>query len=632
MWARATDRGRADRQRGSALVSALAVLVGLMGLIFATTMVSVGEVRDSRSALEDVRAKYLAEAGVGRARALLSEAQARGDAYDPLWGIEALFGGQAEITPYVAEPLLSGGQQVGAYTVTMRAVNLGVDTITVAIDSTGYLPTGPFALAEGQQVEAWYAISTQVRYELAPSSVFDYAYFINNWGWLYGDTITVNGNVRSNGQFDAGGYAPRITGQPLYEEVSWNGSTASLTGYQDDNEDGLYDGNDGGIFSGWDIVNSESVAGNGGLSSNQHDFDEAIDMPNLSSLASYESSAIADGSSISVGGTKIFDGVLGDDPLEKEHLYLVGTLADPIELNGKVVIRGDVIISGYVTGQGAIYAGGNIYVPESVQYVDPPTTSTPAGNTQAETEAWLSANWNKDFLGLFSAENIVVGDFSNWVWRYYVGGWMGNALNQSAEDAGEDGIPNTLAGRDGVEGTADDDVLEGDGVFTTEVYTAADAAAGLIPPGFNVGDVVPGTGEDIDGDGQYDDTTTLDDLDFQDDLDTTKWAGNMPVGGIASYSDISSLYANRLDATFYTNHSFCYVVTGTTPAEVNGAIISRNESIVYGTPTITTNHDRRLLGGKSGLAGDLLPNVIQAPEVLGWRRLEVDPNRYVGAP
>ena len=88
-------------------------------------------------------------------------------------------------------------------------------------------------------------------------------------------------------------------------------------------------------------------------------------------------------------------------------------------------------------------------------------------------------------------------------------------------------------------------------------------------------------------------------------LDTATWGGNMPVGGIASYSSIASLYANQLDAIFYTNHSFCYVVFGSTDAVINGALVSRNENVVYGTPKLKFNYDCRLLGGKSGIAGEI---------------------------
>ena len=627
MSRRAIELG--GHSRGSALVSALVVFVALLGLVYASVAVSSIEVEESRRTVEGVRTKYLAEAGIERGLGFLADTVAKTDVSGPLLGLKGLFTASGEITPFVAEPLLEGTAQVGAYTVTLRHVEEDATGITVEIEATGYLPDAPTNLAAGEPLRDWDAVSARVRYELGPSEVFDSAYFINNWGWFYGSTLHCNGNARSNGQFDAAGYAPKVTGQPIYESVSFDGSVATLSGYEDDNGDGLADGNDGGVFSGWDIVAAQNVQGNGGLASNQHDFQDPVPMPNLSDLGPYEERALTYGSSISIGGSTVADAVFGDGAGESGNLYLVGTAANPIVLDGPVVVQGDVIISGYVTGQGTIYSGGNVYVPNSIKYLDPPDTTRPSGTTQAETEAWLSANWNKDFLGLFAKENVVVGDHTNSTWRSYVSGWMGSSMNKSEEDAGEDGIPNTKAGKDGIYGTADDDVLEDDNVFTVESYSALDAALGLIPQGYSVGDTIPGSGEDIDGDGQYDSGTTLADIDFSVPLTAANWGGNMPAAGIASYNTVASLYANNLDAVFYTNHSFCYVVLGGTTARINGSLVSRNENIIYGTPTVEMNHDSRLLGGAGGVAGAWLPQVMQPPQILRWQRLTADPHHDV---
>jgi hypothetical protein len=617
------------RRRGSALVSTMVVFTGIAGLTYATTLISAVDVRASRAGLEQVRTGQLAQAGLEQGLHFLGQAVDNSAYQDPIAGLAGLFASASTIYPYTGQTLMDGVNNAGAYTVSMTLDEATSDTVTVTLEATGYLPDAPQNLAPGETVQSWSATSTTVRYSLAPSGVFDSGYFINNWGWFYGNTIECNGNARSNGQFDAAGYSPSVNGQPIYESVSMSGGNASLSGYQDTNGDGLEDGNDGGVFSGWDIVGAQNIQGVGGDPMNQHDFQDQVEMPNLSDLGAYEKRAITEGATVTVGGNTI-TGVYGDDPSELGNLYLVGTLADPVVINGALVVKGDVIISGYVTGQGAIYAGGNVYVPDSVVYVDPPTTDRPTSNTQADTEQWLSDNWNKDFLGLFATENVVVGDHTNGTWQYYVNWWMDSSMNRSDEDAGQDGIPNTLAGKDGILGTADDDVLEDDGLYTVETYTAADEALGLIPPGKNVGDVIPGSGEDIDGDGAYDDATTYaNDMAFDAPLDTANWGGNMPVGGIANYSDIANLYASELDATFYTNHAFAWVVLGSQTAKINGAVISRNESIIYGTPTIEINYDCRLLGGNTGMAGDLLPRVVQPVEVLRWSQLDADPNFYL---
>ena len=44
----------------------------------------------------------------------------------------------------------------------------------------------------------------------------------------------------------------------------------------------------------------------------------------------------------------------------------------------------------------------------------------------------------------------------------------------------------------------------GNGVFDVQTYTQSDADSGLIPLGSEIGDIIPGTGEDLDGDGRFD--------------------------------------------------------------------------------------------------------------------------------
>jgi hypothetical protein len=625
-----TFRGDESRD-GNALLSTVVVLTGLLGLLYAASAASVIEVKESRKNVDDVRAKYIADAGVECAINFLSQA-AKKNFQNPLLELTNLFVASPTVSLYVAQPVMNGAQKAGAYSVSMSALEQTASSITIAIDATGYLPDAPSALPAGKEVASWRAQRTTVKYSLAPSQVFDYAYFINNWGWFYGDTIRCYGNVRSNGQFDAAGYAPTITGQPTYDSVTWNGTSATLAGYHDDNHDGLTNGADGGLWSGWDIVGAQHMQGVGGQAANQHDFQPPVPMPNLSDLTQYEANALHEGGYITIGGSTVTNAVYGDEAGEKQNLYLEGTDANPIVLHGPVVVRGNLIIKGKVTGKGAIYTGGNAYVPDSIRYVNPPASARPANNSQAATEAWLTANWNSDFLGLFSKKNIVVGDFTDSTWQFYEAWWMSDAMNLSKEDSGADNIPHTRAGKDGIMNTADDDVLEGDNVFTIEHYTAQDDALGLIPPGKHVGDPIPGTGEDIDGNGVYDGTATLSDVILNVPMNTTNFGGNIPAAGVADYHTISSMSAYNLDAVFYTNHSFCYTVLGGNSAKINGALVSRNEDIVYGTPTCDINYDCRLLGGASGMASKWLPNTMQPVQVIRWASLDHDPNRHLVIP
>lgn len=616
------------RQSGNILIGVLVTVVLVLGLIFASTTVSNVEITTSRRSLNEIRAYYVAQAGVERGINFLKAAIRRTDVFEPMMGLRSLFvdgAGVKSIVPFLGEPVTDGAHRAGEFTLTMTPEELGDEGFEVQFMATGYTPWAPIHRPEGGLLAQHQAVRAVVQIREAPSQVFDNAYFINNWGWLYGDSITINGNARSNGQLDAGGYAPVINGQPRYQDVAVGIlGGVQLSGYVDDNGDGLEDGNDGGSFAAWDIVGAENVRGLGGQSSNQHDFEDSVSMPNLSDLHYYEDRAILSGGSIAIGGTVYSNAVYGDEAGEKQHLFLVGTAANPVEISGSVVVRGDLLIGGVVTGQGAIYAGGNIYIPDDLTYANGPSTPRPSSNLQSDTEAWLTANWNKDFLGLFARENITVGDHTDSLWSYYVSSWMSDPLNASAEDLGEDGIANTLQGRDGVVGTVDDDVLENDGEFTVEQYSQLDADLGLIPPGLNVGDPVPGSGEDVDGDGIYDDTLTLSDLDFADPLSTSTWGGNIGSYSVSPYSNIATTSIAQLDGVFYTNHAFSMLSTATGGTTINGSLVCRNEQVIY-TDALTLNYDCRMLGG-GGMAAELLPRNIDRIVVMSWQIVDGDPN------
>jgi hypothetical protein len=625
--------GRAGEQGGHALIPVLAGAVVIGGLLYSTTVVSNADLRSARWSLDEVRTRYLAQAGVEQAIWRLKDAMKKSGFTDPLSGARQLFapGGGAYQTyvPWTGQALSAGGKQIGEYTVSMTAADRD-NGLDVTITSTGYFPKAPMHLAGGRKVAQSRTVRTTVRLELQPSKVFDYSYFINNWGWFYGDSISAYGNAASNGEFDVANYAPTVTGQPTYDDIAWNGAHADLTGYRDDNKDGNLDGKDGGVFAGWDIVDVANLKGEGGKAKNRHAFQDAVPMPNLTDLTQYETQARSQGSYIKVGATTVSNGVYGDEAGEKQNLYLVGTAANPIEIHGLNVVRSNVIITGVIKGQGSIIAGRNVYVPDNLTYQNAPTSARPADNSEATTEAWLTANRDKDFCGLFARENVVLGDHTSSTWRSYVGGWLAHPMNSSKEDAGEDQVPNTRRGKDGILDTADDDVLEGDGRWTVERYTAQDLALGLIPPGKHVDDPIPGTGEDIDGDGVFDDTLTLADLDFDTALNSTWW-GNMP--GSVTYDNIANMAMTRVDSVFYTNHAFAWTTLPSTMINVNGAIVSRNESIIYGGPGINMNYDCRLLGGHNGIAGSLLPKTPAPVRTLSWSMLDWDPNlTYSQAP
>jgi hypothetical protein len=614
------------------LVVALVTTLFAAALAWSAVSVGTADRSDAAHELQKVEARSLAEAGLHRAMATVRSTM-RLDVFDPVAELDKLLFVNGDTTQpqtwtvAADEPLVRNNRTYGTFTVVVTAVANADDSRDLTITATGYVP-------DRANVRAKATSQAVVRAGLQPGEVFDYSYFINNWGWFYGDTILSHGNVRSNAQFDAANYAPSVFGTPRYTSMSLvDPAHPDLQGYQDDNKDGITDGSDGGIYSGWNIVNSGNVLGMGGLTKNQHDYDAQIPMPNLNDLSTYEVRAKQANASIQIGGgtdasgnplppTTVCNAVLGDEPGEMQNVVLIGTAAKPIILNGPVVVRGDVIIKGVVTGQGTIYSGRNVYVADNLTYLNGPSSYVPSDESEATTEAWLAANQGKDFCGLFAKKHVVMGDFTDGWWRMFVNWWLQDPMNSSAEDAGLDGMPNTRAGRDGILGNEDDDTLEGDGVWTVDHYTQAQADLGLIPAGKNVGDPIPGTGEDIDGNGQYDGTTQLSEFDLSAALDSGQWAGNVPAG-TTSFSSLSSIAITDVNAALYTNHTVAMLTLAWgQDFHLFGSVVSRNESLIYGTNTMNLYADRRLSAG--GEFGTMLPRTLAPLKVLSWTQLDAD--------
>jgi len=593
-----TSRRGKERQRGTALLLTMIMTMAVAGLCVGLLMVAAAERRSAMSGAARLSAQYLAQAGVEEEILTLNQMKNAALLNAPFAAFDNLVG-QTAISN---ASLVVNDRTVGTYTVTIPDVRV-IDSSTreVHIHSVG--TTADTRSGHAAQV----VIDATVEVKLGASEVFDYVYFINNWGWYFGNTITANGNVRSNGQFDFGGYRPRVNGIPRFDKFDG----AHFSGSQ----------SDGGVFSGWDIVNDQNVRK--GPRTDNHAFAGQIPMPNLSDLGPYEEIAEAYGSSIRVGNRLVCHSVVGKNSSDKQNLFIIGTQQKPIIIDGPVVVRGNVVIAGVVTGNGAIYAGGNVYIPQNLTYKNPPASYLQSPDKN-QMEDWVASSGDADSLGLFAREHVVIGDYTNNYWQYYVNRWVNDYRNKSEEDAGADGIPNTKAGRDGILGTADDDVLENDNTFTVERYTQEMADKGLIPEGKGVGDAIPGTGEDIDGDGQYDPTTRMSEFDAPD-LKNKYWVAetgndNDALGAHKRpFSDISTVYdLTQIDAAIYTNHTVAALTLAYGEEMVfNGCVVSRNEAIVYGTTGLKFNYDFRLLGGGE-MFGFHLPKTWKPVEVKTW--------------
>ncbi len=633
-------------ERGAVLVASLVLAVVLVIGAAAFLTHTSTEVVQVRRNIASTRAFYYAEAGINYAQSQVLRGWELSMFISPFYFLD-----YNTITTLPADMVVQAGtpEQGGFHVEIIDVTTPFRDARDVTVRSTGTYR------GESRTVSATFCL------ELAASRAFDYTYFLNHWGWTQNipSRFLMNGNIRANGYFSFSNSSLYVNGNPEY---NW------LQGEK------LYK-DSGGIYSGFRITGASSLNGMGKLNVNQHMNEdtnkngvldagedhnqdqkltrpEHVEMPNLTDLNLYEEHArgwkAGAGGSIKIqgagpGGTdlEVSDPIYGDEPGEKANLVVWGTEQNPIVVDGPVVIRGDLVMKGYVKGKGSLYVQGNVYIPDNVKYVNPPVGkpnydyfaySTPEQRSQAWQQAsseWRQQNADKDGLGLFARESVVIGNFQSSTWRSSVSTWLNNPSNESAEPVnGMDHMPNTT------------DQGEADGFWTVDHYTQDDLQRGLIPPGKNVGDPVPGSGEDIDGDGEQDPRISLSDFDFNDphypDLHKSFWGGWTPpeLGwdqedeGIA-FSQLTNPNGGDaldwIDAFLYTNHATVANWGRNSPKiHLLGGIVSRVESIILRNDGAADwTHDERFTGGGQEF-GFILPRVKKPLKVVHWAEVPAD--------
>lgn len=518
---------RSHRTRASALLPTL-VFAGIMGM----TTLSVVELTSYRARTENARwtsnqAYYHAE------NALSWAVQVIADSADG--GAAAAFLGQYS---------LSDGTLTLPYLAQQRA-----DPASGLKDAWVTIENDPSGLANLYRVTVSAKVVNRIRTIQAvtrknpPSVVFDYEYFLNNWGWWWGSSITGNGDNRANWDFDFKGN-PTVNGGVLA-----NGNIES-----------------NGVKV--DPFNSTppfiGLAGNDPISYVKSGVPR-VQMPNLLDFTYYQQQATNKAGKLYVGTTLVVDKVRTD--AAQPGLYLRGTATDPIKINGPVVIPGDVVISGPITGRGTLYVGGNLYLAGDMTYVNGPSFSTPPTSmTPANRDAWVQTaiSDNKDLVAFAVREAILGGQVST-------SDWKANCYDPASYGLKNVGGEASL-GPDGIRGTPDDTTSYFHQVGTNWVTT---------------------TSYDADGDGiidgNYNYTTQL-------TMDATRAGkiGNYPTtsGTPNAFDTVSTANFNRLDGVFYCNHAIAMRMSKSN-AQFNGALICRDEAIIF-TSTLKFNYDPRI--------------------------------------
>lgn len=349
------------------------IAAGVMSLV-------TGEISMSRQQYESMQAFFLAEAGIERAMASIRDTQGMG-------GIPGVF--RISNTGITLDPSL--------------------DNIPINIQTAGTADPELFRITSTATVRnSTRSITAEIRYN-PPAEIFDHPYFIDNWGWFYGNTITVNGDIRSNGNFSFGHYSPRVEGE---------------------------------IFAGGEIQDAENVRGMASTQVDdeyiyQHPGSPVLSMPDLRDLSYYEGEALAQNGTVKIEETVLVNNIYGDDPGETGNIVLIGTPSNPIEVDGPVVIKGDVVIKGTVKGQGTIYAGRNIYLADKIDYKNAPSSPRPASDNPDVVDQWVRAHEDNDIIGFAASENIIVGDYTGETGGgWYCDGWLFDMESRDGDNYG----------------------------------------------------------------------------------------------------------------------------------------------------------------------------------------------------
>ncbi|MBR2838912.1 MAG: hypothetical protein IKE55_09020 [Kiritimatiellae bacterium] len=495
-------------------------------------------------------------------------------------------------------------------------------------------------------VESRQVVSETVRFAQQRSKVFNNAYFVNNYGWFQGSGCTANGDVRANGDMYLDSSC-KVNGRVYAarnEELQVDGD---VTNYGTMDNYATYRNSTYGVSNisrplSVDPVTGDAVAGGydapenvttqdkqGRIHANE---ERETEMPFIGDLTSEESDyrlwiedlrqSDAAMCKVTQGGTvlvdKYFDGVgpSGDATLaDKGVLILEGTQANPIVVNGPVVVASDVIIKGYVTGQGTIYSGRNIHIVGNIQYMNPPSWSGKRAN---------SNNSTKDMLGLMAKGNIVMGDYTDSNWLSSIRTYLTSQpyVQRYACDSTDAniGYPSSFGGSYAVV----EKVPTSDGTATSQIASSENpGGTQLVGSSYQFGKV-----REV-GTGQYEQKQVYNSR-------TRRWETQnveiMAPGtaydrkyyeSVALDSEISSRCSTitRIDAVLYNNHG---IFGKLGQCSINGSLVCRNEGLQYSSK-LYLNWDLRLYSGSSESVDNDKVGLAKAsdspPTTVDWRLL-----------
>ena len=552
------------------------------------------------------------------------------------------------------------------------AIGLAVDHgANTPVAEVPLVATGVYTYPDGLEVRV--TIQERICFATGQSQVFNYAYFVNNYGWMNGSSITINGDMRANGDVslsastingfvyaaenDEVGATGKVTlkSSPKIKNISGYRSAAGSTArpdIDDYNTPGAYDAPaatgtitlptynaDGILLSGTVGASSGKPIANANA--------QPIPMPFVSELSDYVAFAEERGGTLqypacsytdSAGKTRTISGgsfnahYLGTGPsgnselADNGALVLIGTQSNPIRINGPVVVDNDVIIKGYVTGQGTIYCGRNIHIIGDVKYKNAPSWGHPDSNDTAVEDS----NMTKDLLGLIAKGNIVVGDCTSDSWmntvKNYINGGSSSVVEQYACDSSDAdiGYPEVFQGSYVAQEYVAGRGVNGSGYFpkvvtATETYTTTERQY-KYGRWYDVEVTKERAVVDEDGNAVLSDFTGR-------KYYQTVCDDNI----ISSLKDTAGI--GQIDAVLYNNHGiFGNPGKSGVKFNLNGSLVCRDEALIFSGSGINFNWDMRLMPKPGNGAAERLglPVGPQAPYTVSWQEVPESMNPALG--
>lgn len=370
---------------------------------------------------------------------------------------------------------------VGAYSVGVTGYTV-VDTYTrrVNVRVVGWIDTNGNGLVDTTEPQK--TVDVVAQYKLDRSPVFDYTYFINNYGWMDGfgvNDLIVNGDMRSNGDFSFTNGSPTVNGSvyathneklvpapvglvntpPVkWDDTTYNSTAASNARWRPGYSSSVMGAKGSAAYENWrdvifesngSIVNGRSdgavvgdvtgidswIRTSSGATATKTLLDststQEIIMPDLSNLAYYQnlSSTWTDPKQTYQDGTS--------NPLYGQGAYLkvwntstnsYQTITTNGQINGSASVIGTaahpILIHGPVTfSQDCVIAGtisgqGTIYTGRNVHIVGSIIYANPPDFRGTNEQTVENANEKKDVVAFAARASVMMGDTSQFTSSY----------------------------------------------------------------------------------------------------------------------------------------------------------------------------------------------------------------------